>query len=85
VSGSLLSSVELNAAEKRAADAILVAMAAVYELSQDGEPANFTNEVIPAIHTLQMFVLMHWAHRIHPSFWSDWFWESDTKVPPSGH
>lgn len=35
-------------------------------------PANFVNEAIPAIHTLQMFALMHYAHRQNPSYWSDW-------------
>lgn len=72
-----MTNVNLNDKEQKAADAILGAMNAIAELScEDGlRPANFTNEVVPAIHTLQMFVLMHWAQRIHPEYWSDWFWQ----------
>jgi hypothetical protein len=69
--------VELNEKEQKASDAIVAAMKAVYELSEgEGDfrtPWNFNEEVVPAIHRLQMFVLMHWAHRIHPGHWSDWF------------
>lgn len=64
---------ELNEKEQRAADAIQEVMLALKDMDPDREPWNFTNEAIPAIHTLQMFVLMHWAHRIHPDYWADWF------------
>lgn len=75
--------VELSEGEQRAADAILEVMATLRDLSEDGNPANFTNEAIPAIHTLQMFVLMHWANRLNPGYWADWFHELDMKAPPS--
>lgn len=65
--------ISLTPEEQRAADAILEVVAALRALSPDGAPANFSNEAIPAIHTLQMFVLMHWAHRIHPDYWSNWY------------
>jgi hypothetical protein len=72
--------VKLNEKEQRAADSILEVMRAIRDLTPDGEnPSNFTNEAIPAIHTLQMFVLMHWAHRIHLEYWADWFEELPSK------
>lgn len=73
-----MTDVSLNEKEQKAADAILAAMKAVRELTEnEGQypcnPYNFTEEAIPAIHKLQMFVLMHWAHRVNPEYWSDWF------------
>lgn len=68
-----MTDVSLNKKEQSAADAILDAMRAIRALADSETPANFENEVVPAIHTLQMFVLMHWAHRIHPDYWSNWF------------
>jgi hypothetical protein len=72
--------VSLNAKERRANEAILKAMEAVRDLSDSGpSPYNYVEEVVPAIHTMQMFVLMHWAHRINPQEWSNWF-----NVPATG-
>lgn len=72
-----MTDVSLTVAEAEAQDTIILLMGKIRALSKDGNPANFEGEVIPAIHTLQMFVLMHWAHRIHPKEWSDWFWEDE--------
>ena len=88
-----MTDVSLNAKEQAAADAILAVMAAIKDLAEDGSNVyNFNEEAIPAVHTLQMFVLMHWAHRIHPEYWSDWFespgWYNELKCHKdamSGH
>jgi hypothetical protein len=57
--------VELNELEQKAMEAISEVMHAIRDLSEEGCGVyNFTNEAIPAVHTLQNFVLMHWSHRI---------------------
>jgi hypothetical protein len=63
---------ELTKEEQEAADAILNVMEKIRALYGDENPHNFVNEAIPAIHTLQMFVQQHWAHRVLPEYWSDW-------------
>jgi hypothetical protein len=69
-----MSDVNLTEPEQRAIDAIVAAMHAVRALGHENTvPYNYVEEVVPAIHKLQMFVLMHWAHRINPDVWSDWF------------
>lgn len=61
---------ELTPKEQRVIDAIDEVMNAIRDL-YDGNPHNFVNEAVPAIHVLQKFALMHWANRLNP-YWSDW-------------
>jgi hypothetical protein len=61
----------LTPEEKRVLDATIEVMDAIRDL-YGGNPANFINEAIPAIHTLQQFARQHWAHRINPVVWGDW-------------
>lgn len=63
---------ELNEKEQRAYDAILEAYKAMYDLVEDGEKYNFTEEVIPAIHILQHHVMQYWANRVNPNLWANW-------------
>lgn len=62
---------ELNDAEQRVIDAVSDVMTAIRDL-YDGEPHNWNEEAIPAVHVLQQFAQQHWAHRIAPDSWGDW-------------
>ncbi len=63
---------KLSTDEEIAVEAILDVMRAIENLYGGKMPYNWQNEGIPAVHTLQHFVMQHWAHRVNPEQWADW-------------
>jgi hypothetical protein len=68
--------VKLNAEEQEVMDHNVAAKTGIQEWGLDCNGS----ELAHAVHSLQMFVMIHAAHRENPNGWNDWYTNDEEEV-----